>query len=244
MPNKYWGLVGGLLLLAATAGASTENPRKTLYVYGPGGPHHVLEECADLFQEKHGVKVVVIKALPHDLAEKLGENGDIYYGGAEYMLEAFDHSNPGLLDMTTLEKLHPRRIGVMVRKGNPLNIKGIEDLNRQGIDILDVKLENMRHFHGTGTDRSSNIRRFVYTGQQGVDAWQASPDIDAWVTYKSWHARLEESADFIEIPGNHALRYTPVVLTQGTPQRHVAMQFITFLKSAEARQIFQEHGWD
>lgn len=217
MPDNYWGLLGSLLLLAATAGASTVAPLKTVHVYGPGGPHHVLAECAEIFMEKHGVKVVVIRVLPHDLAEKLGENGDIYYGGAEYMAEEFDRSNPGLLDMTSVEKLHPRRIGIIVRKGNPQNIKGIEDLSRQGIDLLDVKLENMRHFHGTETDRSSNIRRFVYTGQQGIDTWQSSPDIDAWVTYKSWHAQLEKSADFIEIPGDHALRYTPVALTQKRP---------------------------
>jgi len=244
MSKMCWGLVGGVLLLAATAGASTENPPKTLRVYGPGGPHHVLEECADLFQEKHGVNVVVIKALPHDLVEKLGEDGDIYYGGAEYMLEEFNRRNPEVLDMTSVEKLHPRRIGIVVRKGNPLAIRGIEDLKREEVDLLDVKLENMRQLHGALPGKSGDIRRFVYTGQEGVGAWLSTPEIDAWVTYKSWHVSLEADSDFIEIPGDHALRFTPVALTHRTPHRQEAMHFITFLKSEAARRIFQEHGWD
>lgn len=244
MPGKRRGIIGLILLFAATAAASPEIPPKTLRVYGPGGPHSVLDECADLFREKHGVNVVVARALPHDLDRKLREDGDIYYGGAECMLEDLDRRNPGVLDMTSVEKLYPRRIGIIVRKGNPLQIKGVEDLNQEGVGLLDVKLENMRHFYGTSAGLSSNIRRFVYTGRQGLDAWRSSPDIDAWVTYKSWHVRLENDADFVEISEDRALRYTPVVLTRGTSRRQEALQFITFLKSAEARLVFEKHGWD
>lgn len=70
------------------------------------------------------------------------------------------------------------------------------------------------------------------------------PELDAWVTYKSWHVGLEEETDFIEIPGAHALRYTPVALTTRTPHRREARQFIAFLKSPEARSIFVAHGWE
>lgn len=231
-------------MLAATAQASTDSPRKVLRVYGPGGPHHVLEECADLFRERHGVEIAVIRALPHELEQRLREDGDIYYGGAEYMLEQFNRRNPGVLDMDSAEKLHPRRIGIVVRKGNPLNIRGIDDLKRAEIDLLDVKLENMRHLHGTLPGKVGDIRHFVYTGQEGATRWLAVPEIDAWVTYKSWHVSLEADSDFIEIPGDHALRFTPVALTHRTPHRQEAQHFITFLKSAEARQIFAEHGWD
>ena len=239
-----WGLIAGLLLTITTAGASTETPAKVLRVYGPGGPHHVLTECADLFEEKHGIDVIVMKALPHDLDRKLPEDGDIYYGGAEYMLEDFDRRNPGVLDMTSAENLHPRRIGIVVRKGNPLNINGIEDLRREGVDILDVKLENMREFHGSTPGRIGNVRHLVYTGQEGIKAWLLNPGIDAWVTYKSWHVSLEDEAEFIEIPGERAVRFTPMAITQRTPHRQEAEKFLAFLRSKEARHIFLKYGWD
>lgn len=243
MSIKCWVFIGCLLLQVTAAGASPEIPTKVLRAYGPGGPHHVFEECAKLFREKHGVNVAVIKALPHDLEKKLREDGDIYYGGAEYMLEDFHRSNPDVLDLTSLEYLHPRRIGVLVRKGNPLGIKGTECLSAEGVDILDVKLENMRGFHGTPSGLSRNIRRFEYTGQQGASAWLSNPGIDAWVTYKTWHLSLEAESDFIEIPGKTGQRFTPIALTQQTPHRQEAIKFISFLKSEEARLIFEKHGW-
>lgn len=244
MAINWRGLVGALLLLTATAEASNETPVKTLRAYGPGGPHRVLEECAALFREQHGVNVVVVKALPHELERRLREDGDLYYGGAEYMLEELARRNPDLLDLASAEELHPRRIGIIVRKGNPRDIRGVEDLRRQDIAILDVKLENMRHFHGEPSGLGRNIRRFVYTGQQGVDSWQDFPEIDAWVTYRSWHTLLKEEADFIEIPGEHAMRFTPLALTSHTPHRQEALLFLAFLKSPAARRIFLEHGWD
>jgi accessory colonization factor AcfC len=226
------------------ATASTDMSNKVLRVYGPGGPHHVLQECADLFHKRSGVEVAVIKALPHDLKRKLHEDGDIYYGGAEYMLEEFDRQNPGVLDVSTTEQLHARRIGIIVRKGNPLNIYGVDALIRKEVDLLDVKLERMRHFYGDPSGGLGNVNRLEYTGRQGLLAWTSSPNLDAWVTYKSWHTLISEDADFIEIPGNKALRYTPVALTHRTLYRQEAMAFINFLKSDEARLIFAKHGWE
>ncbi|AMV71251.1 AcfC family putative adhesin [Desulfuromonas carbonis] len=242
MAGKGWVIFFVVLLQALSAGASMNESPKLLRVYGPGGPHHVLEECAELFRERHGIEVAVIKAMPRELERKLHEDGDLYYGGAEYMLEDLVDRHPDLLDLSTAENLHPRRIGVVVRKGNPHGIQTFADLSRDGIDLLDVKLERMRHFHGEQA-RPGQIRHFVFTGQQGVSAWLATPEIDAWVTYRSWHLWLEDEADFVEIPGPAGLRYTPMALTLRTPHRAEALQFLTFLKSSEARQIFAEHGW-
>ena len=233
-----------LLLLAVINGAAASEAKPPLRVYGPGGPHLAMEEAAELFRERRGIEVAVIKALPHELDERLRDDGDIYYGGAECMLEEFDRRNPGVLDMDSVVRLQPRRVGIIVRKGNPLGIAGIEDLARRQVRLLDVKLENMRRFHGNTGGLSRNIRRFVYTGRQGLDAWRTSPDIDAWVTYKTWHVPLEAEADFIEILDDQGLRYTPVALAQGTSRRDEALAFIAFLKSPEGREIFSRHGWD
>jgi len=232
------------LLLVTSAFASSTPDKPTLRVYGPGGPHHVLEECASLFEARHGIDVEVIKAFPHTLAQKLPEDGDIYYGGAEYMLEEFHQENPGVLDIDTTEKLHPRRIGIIVRKGNPLGIRGLDDLKRDGVHLLDVHLEKMRGFHDLPHNGIGKILSFEFTGQQGFKAWHSKPELDAWVTYRSWYRLMQQDAEFIEIPGERALRYIPIALTERTEQPQKAKAFIDFLKSDEARQVFVEHGWD
>lgn len=244
MKIGYLALFSGVLLQAVTAGVSAKAADPVLRAYGPGGPHHVLLECAELFREKHGVAVAVIKASPAELDAKVGKDGDIYFGGAEYMLDEYARENPGVLDIDSAERLHPRRVGVVVRKGNPLNIMGSECLQRDDVDLLVARLENMTPFHAPGRGLLGNVRRLVHSGQEGVDAWRSAPELDAWVTYKSWHVVLEDESDFVEIPGDHALRFTPVALTLRTPHREAAGQFIAFLKSPEARRIFVEHGWE
>ena len=242
--NKTWIFIGFCLLLVAAAQASTEMSTKVLRAYGPGGPHQALEECANLYKARSGVEVLITKVLPHELERRLREDGDIYFGGAEYMLDNFLEDNPELLDVTSVQRLSPRRIGIIVRKGNPHNIQYVDDLHKSCVNILDVKLENMRSFHGNPTCCSSHIRSFVFTGQQGVRNWKALPEVDAWVTYKSWYALVKEESEFIEIPGDYALRFTPIAVTKRTPLRQEAELFINFLKSEEARLIFKKHGWD
>jgi accessory colonization factor AcfC len=241
---RWLVLFAGLLLPAAAAGASPEKSGGILRAYGPGGPHHALKECAELFREKHGVSVEVYKASPAEMAHKLSEDGDIYFSGAEYMLDDFARENPGVLDMLSVEKLHPRRIGLVVREGNPLKIKGLECLQQDGIDLLVVNLENMAQFYAPHHNQKRNLRRLVNTGQEGVGLWRSSPELDVWVTYRSWHVMLGDESEFIDIPDDRALRFTPVALTNRTANRQAAMQFIAFLRSPEARRIFVEHGWD
>ena len=223
---------------------NADSSEKILRVYGPGGPHRAIVECAKLFMERHDILVEVIRALPHDLETRLPQDGDIYYGGAEYMLDDFNRMNPGILNMTTLETLMPRQIGIIVRKGNPLNIRGIADLSREDVDLLDVKLENMRHFYNNPGNTLQNVARLEYTGRQGALAWNASPEIDAWVTYKTWYVSLAQDSEFIEISTDDAKRHLPIVLTGRTHHQQEAMAFISFLKSDAAAGILQKHGWN
>lgn len=223
---------------------ASDEAKDALRVYGPGGPFRAISECAEIFSQRSGVPVQVIKALPYKIQKRLPEDGDIYYAGAEYMLEEFNQRNPGVLNMSTIEKLLPRQIGIIVRKGNPMNIRGIEDLAHKEVELLDVKLENMRHFYGNHNDPLSNVRRLEYTGLQGVSAWLSDPHLDAWVTYKTWHSFLSDDSEFITIDREDAVRHIPVAMAKKTEKHKDAGHFISFLQSKEAQQVFIDHGWN
>jgi accessory colonization factor AcfC len=210
-----------------------------LKVYGPGGPHPAMAECAQLFQQRTGIAVEVFKLLPGDLARKLMEDGDLYFGGAEFMLDELVRRHPTALDPTTAEKLHPRRVGIIVRRGNPRGIRAVEDLAGPRLRLLDVRLENMAPLRGPVRAHLS-----VLTGEDGLAAWREKPELDAWVTYRSWHVKLAGEAEFVALASPESLRYVPVALTRRTLRREHAGRFVAFLKSEEARRIFQRHGWE
>jgi accessory colonization factor AcfC len=236
--------LAGLVLCALGSPASADQSPPALRVYGHGGPREVLSECAALYGAMYGVAVEVCRVGPGALSRKVAQDGDLFYSGAEFMLEDFDRGNPGVLDMESLEQLHPRRLGIIVRKGNPLAIRRIEDLRRDGIVVLKAGLEGISEFHDETAGADGTPHPVAHRGSDALKAWRADPEIDAWITYRSWHALLAAETEFIEIPDDGALRFTPIVITSRTPRRREAEQFIAFLKSPEARQIFRKHGWD
>ena len=60
------------------------------------------------------------------------------YGGAEYMLTQTALAHPGFIDEASRTNLYARGPAVLVRPGNPLHIKRLEDLARPGVRLLDV----------------------------------------------------------------------------------------------------------
>jgi accessory colonization factor AcfC len=237
-------LIACLLLAAGQTRAAADLTQAPLRVYGPGGPHEVLLECAARYRELHGRAVEVLKGGPGRLDRLAPQDGDLYYGGAEFMLEDFDRRNPGVLDLQTVELLYPRRVGIIVRKGNPLGIRGLEDLGRDGIRVMKASRESMHEFHGRTPAAGRSGFLEPYSGRDALKEWRSDRGIDAWITYKSWHTIIAADADFVEIPDDGALRFTPVAITTRTSNRQEAERFIAFLKSREAARIFKEHGWE
>lgn len=218
---------------------------ESLTLCGPGGPFVPMRECARTFSEAGTCAVEVVKAEP-SLWRGLWEEGvDLFYGGAPYMLEDFDYENPGILDVASAESLHRRRIGILVRPDNPLNIRELENLGRVGARLLDVRLEKMESFQDAGFDGVRRIAHAVLTGEQGRDAWLSRPDLDAWITYRTWHAALGGASGFVPISGREdAVRPMVVALTRNTAHRESASRFVSYLKTESAHGEFRRHGWE
>ena len=211
-----------------------------LIVCGPGGPYPTMKECAEAFSKVHGIEVTVLKGEPDKQAPLVAQDCDVYYSGAEYMMCEFMDSNPGVIDKSSLINLAARRIGIIVRQGNPKHFRTLSDLAAPGINILDVRLENMEDLRGPA---NRNVTLSVTTGEEGFSAWKSNLQLDAWVTYKTWSYQLQ-SCEFIPIEGIEGLRRTPVAVTRNARQPESARAFIRFLQSEEARVIFVKHGYE
>jgi accessory colonization factor AcfC len=206
-------------ILSMDALFSTDSAGTTLVVCGPGGPYPTIKECAEGFTDLYGIQVTVIKGEPHEQAPLVAQNCDVYYSGAEYMMREFMDSNPGVIDKASLINLAARRIGIIVRQGNPKHIRAVTDLAAPGVRILNVRLENMDDLRGPA---NHNVTLSVTTGEEGFSAWKSNLQLDAWVTYKTWSYQLQ-SCEFIPIEGIEGLRCTPVAVTRNARHPQAAM---------------------
>lgn len=217
---------------------------KTLNIYGPGGPYSPMSECAEQFAGMNAIRVVITKGTPEQWIERARNDADMIYGGAEYMLDDFIAAYPGIVDPAAVINLHARAVGIIVKKGNPRNIRGLADLGLPAVKILNVELEKMEDLQNRVPGVREKIKFSVLTGEEGADKWLSSSSPDAWITYRSWHIKLKDHTEFVPLSGKDALsRWTPIGITKTSPQRGMGYEFISFLKSGQGHSIFRRWGW-
>ncbi|MCJ8007759.1 extracellular solute-binding protein [Lederbergia wuyishanensis] len=261
-------LIGALfLLLFTTAGVSvyanmdhstkSQQQHKStkndgvIRVYGPGGPLGPMKEAAEKFTAETGIKVVVTAGPESNWIDSAKQDADIVYGGSEYMLRNFIFSHPGMINEKSLTELYPRAAGILVRKGNPKNIHSLEDLTKSGVKIIDVNgagqlglWEDLAGRKGLISGISQNINMSVKSSAEAIELWKSNSKFDAWITYESWHYRLKDVTELVELPEAEKLyRGTPIALTTNTDNKKEAQQFIDHLKTDESHLVFQKWGW-
>lgn len=224
---------------------------KTLNVYGPGGPLGPVKECAEIFSKAQGAEVKVVAGPTSQWIDQAKQNADTIFGGAEYMLTEFIQKYPGLVDEKTRTSLYIRATGILVRKGNPKKIKSLSDLTRKGIKLIDVNgagqvglWEDMAGVKGLIPGIQNNIALSVTTSADAIEKWKSMPELDAWITYESWHYRLKEQTDLVRLPKEGNLyRGTPIAATTISKNKELANQFIDFLKTEQCHEAFRKWGW-
>lgn len=232
-------------------GTSAFAKEEVIHVYGPGGPLGPMKELAERFSKQYKLKVEVTAGPEANWINQAKTDADVFFGGSEYMLQEMVSKYPELLDETTRTTLYPRAAGILVRKGNPKKIEGIKDLTKPGMKIIDVNgagqlglWEDLAGRQGLIPGIQQNIARSVKSSAEAIDLWKNSKDLDAWITYESWHYRLTDETDLIQLPEAEKLyRGTPIAIAKTTDNKKTAQQFVAYLKTEEAHQVFQKWGW-
>jgi accessory colonization factor AcfC len=225
---------------------------KTLNVYGPGGPLGPVKECAEIFSKVQGAEVKVAAGPTFKWIDQAKQDADIIFGGAEYMLTEFIQKYPGLVDEKTRTSLYVRAAGILVRKGNPKKVKSLSDLTQNGIKLIDVNgagqvglWEDMAGDKGLIPGIQKNIALSVTTSADAIEMWKSMPELDAWITYESWHYRLKEVTDLVKLPEEGKIyRGTPIAATTISNKKELAKQFIDFLKTEQCHEVFRQWGWN
>jgi accessory colonization factor AcfC len=224
---------------------------RVLHIYGPGGPLGPMEECGQIFAKEKRIAVKVTAGPTPGWIDQARQDADLIFGGAEYMLTDFILKYPDLVDPKSRTSLYDRPAGILVRKGNPKKIRFLTDLTRQGIKIIDVNgagqvglWEDLAGALGLIPGIQKNIALSVTSSAEAIDKWRAQEELDAWITFESWHHRLKDLTDLVQLPKARTLsRGTPIAITTITKQRDLAQQFINFLKTPQAHTVFQKWGW-
>jgi accessory colonization factor AcfC len=203
-----------------------------------------MEECGNVFFKKTGREVKIRTGMPQHWVDEAKQKGDLIFEGSESMLNDFMQTFPGVVDESSITGLYARSAAILVRKGNPKSIKTLSDSAKEGMKIVVITQEKMEEVYGRVPGIHYNIVLPLLTGRQAAQAWKTTPELDAWITYESWHYALKDETDLVQLSERErVLRITPVVAIRTSRNREAVREFINFLKTEEAHKIFQKWGW-
>ncbi len=243
------------LLFAAFLALSAASPSSAqLRVFGPGGPAPAMKEAAERFEEQTGIQIEVVSGPTPQWIERARSEADLVYSGSDTMMTEFVRAMPGLLSQSEVMPLYDRPAAILVRKGNPLKIRGFRDLTRSDVDIMVVEgagqtglWEDLASRAG-GIEFLRNLRKRIkeFAGNSGAAraTWMKDPEIDAWIIWNIWQNANPDIADQVSIEPDIVL-YRPmnVAVTRLSRSPDAARAFAIFLASREAKPIFERYGW-
>ena len=244
-------------IAALVIGSCAEKPQesdsasKELLLYCGAGIRPPVEKMVEAFESEHGVKIVVDYAGSEVLLSKikLAKRGDLYMPGDAYYVDQAAKEGM-ILSQKSLCYFVPT---ILVQKGNPRKITGLEDLLRPGLKLglgdakaCAVGRQTKQIFDKNNiawADVEKNIAfQSLTVNELGMQIQAGSLDAvivwDAIARYYSDHG--------IEVPialEKNVISAVNVGVLTFTKNRALSDEFIEFAASARGREIFSQHNY-
>ncbi len=156
-----------------------------------------------------------------------------------------------------VQPLYLRKSILLVKKGNPKKIRGIDDLTKPGTGVIVNDGGGTSNTSGTGVwediaGRKGNIETvagirkniILYAPNSGTarKALETQPEADVWITWADWAASHPDIGDVVEISPDYVIwRDMNIVVRQDADAE--TRQFAAWLQTDEAAPVFKKYGW-
>jgi accessory colonization factor AcfC len=228
---------------------------RVVKLYGAGGPDTAFKKVAEVFTKETCIKVEIVGGPESTWSKKAQADADILWGTAEEDITALleTYKDFAWEDVTPI---YIRPAIIAVKKGNPKQIRGFEDLLKQGMKIVVTEGAGVSNTSGTGTwedvagreARLEDIKRFrkniVGFGKGSGPSYKmfVDKDADAWITWPDWPITHPDKAEIVPLsPGRTIWRDVNVVLAHDADPQ--AKKFLDFLTSDRGAAIMKTEGW-
>ncbi len=253
-----WALVVSAAFLAIVACGEEAAPSTgaadsggTLEVFAGSATKPATEEVVQLFEEEYGVDVDLHFGGSGKMLSdmKLTERGDIYFpGSSDFMEEA---KRQGLVLPETERRVVYLVPAINVQKGNPENIRSLEDLARPGLKVaiadpetVCVGLYAVEVLENAGLAEAVRPNIVTYTEScEKTARVVALKNVDAVIGWRVFQYWAPEEIETLYLRPDQVPRigYVPIAVSTFSEEPELAQQFIDFVTSDEAKAIYA--GW-
>ena len=235
--------------ISEPAQSATEGT-ESLLVYCGAGMKKPMDELGSQFEHECGVKVICNYAGSGHLLNQmeLAQQGDVYQpGSAYYSTIARDK---GFIDCEKSVAYHVPVI--VVPKGNPANITGLDDLSQPGVRVAlgdpracaigklgDRILEknDIRDAVEANTIvRGATVNALILYASRG--------DVDAAITWKETVLVAPDETEAIGVPESENIIQTiPIGTLTFSENKESAEEFVDFVTSDYGKAVYEKYGF-
>lgn len=216
-----------------------------------------LQDAARLYFEKTGITVNVNYGPQAKWNEEARKNADILFGASEQSALAIARDHKDRFSEKDIQPLYLRKSILIVKKGNPKNIRGIEDLTRPGIGIIVNDGGGVSNTSGTGVwediagrtgniDTVAGIRKniILFAPNSGTarNALENQKEADVWITWADWAASNPGIGEVVDISPEYTIWRDMNIAVRQNADTEIR-RFAEWLKTEEAASAFSKYGW-
>lgn len=243
-------MLGLTVSLGGCRDKPTESARE-LQLYCGAGIRPPVAELVQVFAEEHDIKVTTDYAGSEVLLAKLklARAGDLYLPGDRHYIDQAARENM-ILDRRSACYFVPT---ILVQKGNPKQIKGLQDLLRADVKVGlgDPKACAI----GRKTRRLLTQNNIPWGELQTKLAFQSltvnelglqikAGALDAVIVWDAIARYYEQEAQEVAIPvEDNVISTVDIGVLSFTQQRDLALAFLEFVTSPHGQDIFKRHHY-
>jgi len=248
--------ISAIVLIAGCIGEemkTNQEKQKTITAFCGSASKPAMEEAANVFEEKTGIKVELNFGGSGTMLSqmKLSKQGDLYIPGSpDYMLIA---ERDGVVYPETVKKIAYLVPAIDVREGNPKNIQSLDDLAKEGIEVgicapesCCVGLYAVEIFEYN--NMTEKVKPNIVTHAESCSKTAALIVMDqvdvviGWRVFSEW---TPDDTDVVYLRPEQVPRiaYIPAAISTYTEDRESAGRFTDFLVTEEGQRIFAKWGY-
>jgi molybdate transport system substrate-binding protein len=244
-----------------------------LVIFASGNQFMVMPALLRAFQQHHPeIARIFYETLPPGVVIDQVYTGDLHVGNLLIsarpdVLLAGPRGMRRLHEAGYVESWVPyasNQLAIMVRRGNPLNVRSLADLGRGNVRVVmpNPKWEGVaeqvetayqkaggealvREIMHTKLEDGSTLLTRIHHRQTPLYIMDSKADAGpVWISEALYAQRIGEPLSFVRIPAGENVRadYDAAVL-RDAPHTAAAQAFVDFLKTPEARAIYGSFGF-
>jgi len=244
-------LIAGMFILGFSFYGCSKSSKETntLLVYSGAGLRKPMDEIGKTFEKQYGIQIQYnYEGSAQNLSQiELSQEGDVYIPGAKHYIKSC--LDKGYVKYTKDVVLHIPVIAVP--KGNPANIKSLEDLTNKNVEVIlgDERAAAIGRV-AQKMLKKNNIRDRVEKNVVTKDATVNEVVVhitmaqgDAAIVWEDNVAGNDE-VDIVRIdPEKNLIKTIPIGALTFSEKNEMAKKFVNFVASEKGKEIFEKHGF-